>query len=171
MSRLLELEGEENLTCNLIQVDDDGIPELAAGVDGYYTDLYTYHGGTVYMLMDHWAYGAMGNAGYEYAPGKNSLRNYNSDYAGAIVYTTYMEISDRHTLDVTVQIETFNFDDVNENGVPDEDEMGSMGRYGISYIDGREASAEECAALDAGGYEPIPGDMSLQELRAELQKG
>lgn len=123
------------------------------------------------MLMDHWAYGAMGNAGYEYAPGKNSLRNYNSDYAGAIVYTTYMEISDRHTLDVTVQIETFNFDDVNENGVPDEDEMGSMGRYGISYIDGREASAEECAAFDAGGYEPIPGDMSLQELRAELQKG
>lgn len=171
VSRLLELEGEENLTCNLIQVDDDGIPELAAGVDGYYTDLYTYHGGTVYMLMDHWAYGAMGNAGYEYAPGKNSLRNYNSDYAGAIVYTTYMEISDRHTLDVTVQIETFNFDDVNENGVPDEDEMGSMGRYGISYIDGREASAEECAAFDAGGYEPIPGDMSLQELRAELQKG
>lgn len=170
VSRLLEMQGEEDLTCNLIQVDGDGIPELAAGVNGYYTDLYTYHDGTVYMLMDHWAYGAMGNAGYDYAPGKNSLRNYNSDYAGAIVYTTYMEISDRHTLDITVQIETFYFDDVNGNGVPDEDEMESAGRYSVSYIDGKTVTEEECVSCDAGGYEPVPGDMSLQELRTELRR-
>lgn len=168
--RLLELEGEESLTCNLIQVDEDGIPELAAGVNGYYTDLYTYHDGTVYTLMDHWAYGAMGNAGYEYAPGKNSVRNYDSDYAGAILYTTYMEISDRHTLDVAVQIETYNFDDANGNGTPDEDELESVGQYGVSYIDGKEVTEKECASYDAGGYTPIPGDMTLPELRAALEK-
>ena len=46
----------------LIHVDDDGIPELAAGVNGYYTSLYTWKDGKLYALMEHWAYGAMGNA-------------------------------------------------------------------------------------------------------------
>ena len=167
-ARLGELESAGEQAYGLIHVDDDGIPELAAGVNGYYTSLYTWKDGKLYALMEHWAYGAMGNAGYEYAPKKNNIRNYNSDYAGAILYTTYMEIGSQHTLDITAEIKTMNFDDVNQNGIPDEDELESAGMYGISYIDGKEASEEECAAYDAGEYEMILGELSLDELIAEL---
>ena len=82
--------------------------------------------------------------------------------------STYMEIGSQHTLDITTEIKTMNFDDVNQNGMPDEDELESAGMYGISYIDGKEASEEECEAYDAGEYEMILGELSLDELIAEL---
>lgn len=164
VGRLSELESEDALAYDLIDFDGDDVPELVTGAAGYYVSLYTYENGTVYQLMDHWSYGAMGNAGYEYAPGKNSMRNYNSDYAGAILYTTYMTMNDRHELDTVVQIETYNFDDVNKNGFPDEEEEASLGAYSISYIDGQEASVQECASYDMGGYEYMEPKMSLEEL-------
>lgn len=153
---------------NLIYFDDDDIPELVAGEDGYYTSLYTYSDGEIYTLMEHWVYGAMGNAGYEYVPKKNSLRNYNSDYAGAIRYTTYMAISESHSMDIVAQIETFNFDDVNENGIPDEAESESIGKYKKSYIDGTEISEEEAEKYNAGKYEFISVSMTLEELETAL---
>ena len=168
VGRLCGLEGADGY--DLIYVDDDGTPELAACKKGYHVSLYTYEGGTVYNVMDRWAYGAMGNAGYEYLPRSNRLRNYNSDYAGAIMYATYMEISSRHSLETVSEIKTVNFDDVNGNGMPDPEEEGSIGYYGISYIDGREATDEECAALAAGEYEYIEGRMSLEELLRKLNQ-
>ena len=119
--------------------------------------------------MDGWRYGVMGNAGYEYQPGKNRLRNYNNDYAGAIVYATYMEMDDSHTMKTVAEIKTVNFDDANQNGMPDEDEMNSIGCYGISYINGREAAPEECAALDAGEYVFIQGTKRFEELKDALR--
>lgn len=169
VSRLSELESTGERQYNLIYFDGDDIPELVTGVDGYYVSLYTYHDGKVYTLMDCWGYGAMGNAGYEYAPGKNSLRNYNTDYAGAICYTTYMAVSDRYTMDVVAQIETYNFDDVNGNGMPDEGEYDSIGYYGVSYIDGVEVSDEKCKSYDVGGYEYIRAVMSCEALQTELK--
>lgn len=169
ISRLNELESSGSLQYNLIDFDGDDTPELVTGVEGYYISLYTYHDGTVYPLMDTWAYGAMGNAGYEYAPGKNSLRNYNNDYAGAIMYTTYMKIGTQHSLEMIAQIETLNFDDVNGNGIPDEEEEASFGCYSVSYIDGREVSPEECDSYNAGEYEYITPVMSIDELLAALQ--
>lgn len=159
-----------DLTYNLIDVDGSGVPELAAVKNGYYVSLYTWDNGNTYTLMDHWGYGAMGNAGYEYCPGKNSIRNYNTDYAGAILYTTYMKVGSQHTIDTVAEIVTYNFDDVNGNGIPDEEEESSMGLYSISYINGAEAAAEECAALNAGEYEYIQGVMSGEELREKLKE-
>ena len=120
--------------------------------------------------MDDWGYGAMGNHGYEYAPRQNSIRNYNADYAGAIMYTTYMQISERYTLDTVVSIETFNFDDVNGNGVPDEEEEDSMGLYSVDRIDGRDVTREEAASYDRGDYEAVVGEMNLAELEAALER-
>lgn len=168
VSRLCDLESAGREEYNLIYFDDDDIPELVAGVEGYYTSLYTYKDGTVYILMDRWAYGAMGNAGYEYCPEMNSMRNYNTDYAGAILYTTYMAVRDQNVMDVVVQIETLNFDDVNGDGVPNENESGSIGYYSASYIDGREVTGEECASYDMGEYEPITVNMSLEALGSKL---
>lgn len=164
--RLNELENAEEY--NLIYFDEDDIPELVTGVNGYYTSMYTYHNGNVYLLMDRWPYGAMGNAGYEYVPYKNSLRNYNSDFAGAIVYTTYMTIGEKYTMDVVEEIVTYNFDDSNGNGYPDADEEGSIGYYAVSYINGVQATAQECASYNVGEYEYIDVNMSLEDLRARL---
>ena len=170
VSRLCELENEEEMGYDLICFDEDDIPELVTGVAGYYVSLYTYHDGMIYRLMDCWPYGAMGNAGYEYAPGKNSLRNYNSDYAGAILYTTYMTMNEQYVLDTVVQIETCNFDDVNQNGFPDENEEESLGYYSVSHIDGIEVSEEECASYEAGEYEYMEPKMNMEELQERLNE-
>lgn len=169
VSRLCELESEGAMEYNLVYVDEDDIPELAAGVSGYYVSLYTYHDGKVYTLMDRWGYGAMGNSGYAYSPGRNSLRNYNTDYAGAILYTTYMTIGSSYSIDIEASLVTYNFDDVNENGRPDEDEMGSLGMYGITYMDGVEIGYDESIPYDVGGYEYIDVAMSREDLDSELE--
>ena len=173
VARLLDMSDEDGaynmtVTYGLIDVDGNGTPELTAGVDGYYTSLYTYSGGKVCTLIDKWSYGVMGNAGYEYAPGNNSLRNYNTDYAGAILYTTYMAVRDGNRLETVAEVKTVNFDDVNGNGVLDEDEIGSVGYYGVNYLNGKEASVEECSVYDAGEYEMIRGDLSLEGVLKEL---
>ena len=170
ISILSDLESDGREQYNLIYVDGDDIPELAVGVEGYYVSLYTYHDGKVYMLMDQWGYGAFGNAGYEYAPRKNNLRNDNADYAGLIVYTSYMKISDKYSLDVVAQIETYNFDDSNGNGMPDENEEGSAGYYSVSYLDGVEITDEVWASYNAGDYEFIVTTMSLGDLRTILMQ-
>lgn len=170
VSRLHELESEGREEYNLIYFDDDDIPELVAGVDGYYISMYTYSGGKVYTLMNRWGYGAMGNMGYEYSPGMNSLRNYNTDYAGAIVYTTYMTVDDSLCMDVFAQIKTYYFKDINGNGMPDGNELESADNYSRNYdvIAGREITDEEFASYDMGEYEPIIVNMSSEELRSEL---
>ena len=177
VARLYELEWGEagGQEYDLIYVDDSDIPELVAGVTGYYVSLYTYDNdsGKVYTLMDNWGYGAMGNAGYEYLPKMNILRNYNSDFAGAIMYTTYMNVTRgrQPMIDVLVQIETYNFDDVNHNGMPDQSEEASIGNYSVSYINGEEITAEEAESYDMGAlgeYEYIEGKMSFDELQSEL---
>lgn len=157
------------VTYDLIYVDEDDVPELAAGVSGYYMSLYTYKDGRLYTVMDKWAYGAGGNHGYEYAPKKNSLRNYNTDHAGLVLHTTYMTIGNSYTIDVAASIKTYNYDDANGNDYPDEEEMGSVGYYGISYINGVEATDEECLAYDAGEYEYISGGVTYEELKTLLK--
>lgn len=165
VSRLSTLESSAEIEYNLVYFDGDDVPELVTGLCGYYTSLYTYRDGTVYTLMDRWPYGAMGNHGYEYVPGKNNLRNYNTDFAGAILYTTYWAISKQHSMDIDVQIVTYNFDDANGNGQPDENEECD---YSVSYINGVEVSAEECDSYNVGEYEELEVGMSLEELRSKL---
>ncbi|MCI8743487.1 MAG: hypothetical protein HFG63_12845 [Lachnospiraceae bacterium] len=167
VARLCEVESDGNFRYDLIDFDGDGVLELMAGTDGSIS-LYTYSQGTVYTLMDQWSYGAMGNTGYEYSPGKNSLRNYNTDFAGAILYTTYMKAGQGHSLEPVARITFINFDDANGNGILDPDEEDSIGSYGISYIDGAVATEEQCAAYDAGGYVYMEPKMSFEELREVL---
>lgn len=170
VARLYEMEDSNERKYDLIYIDDDEIPELVAGVNGYYVSLYTYSEGKVYRLMDDWGYGAMGNFGYNYVPERNWLRNYNTDYAGAILYTTYMTVTQGNVIDVSMQIKVCNFDDTNGNGAPDGNEWESLGRSGAVYIDGEEVPEGEQILIPYEGeeYEFIEGRMSLDELLAEL---
>ncbi len=157
----------EATTYDLIYVNDDEIPELSTGVSGSWVNLYTYHDGTVYILMDQWSYGGGGNHGYEYSPRKNSILNYNSD--GLISYTTYMQITDQHTLEVSTQIKTYYFDDANGNGTLDESELASAEKYCASYANGREISAEEAASFAMGDYIYISPALDLADLHTQLK--
>lgn len=159
---------EEDSRYDLIYFDEDDTPELTAGVNGYYISMYTYADGTVYQLMGQWGYGAMGNSGYDYVPRGNSLRNYNTDYAGLILHTAYMRIGAQHSMETVVQIETYNFDDANGNGYPDEDEKDSVGKYGASYIDGKEVTPQECESYEGGEYQHMRTEKTMEEIKALL---
>lgn len=156
---------------DLIYVDEDDIPELVSGRNGYFVNLYTYRDGTLSMLMNHWAYGAMGNSGYDYAPRKNNMRNYNADQAGAIMNTYYMRINERGEMETPMWIESINYIDSNGNGMLDEDEEYGAGP---DYINGEKATPEEVeavyAAYDMGDYEPIKGRVTEEEMRKMLEE-
>jgi len=159
---------DNDLQYNLIYFDDNDIPELITGKNGFYISMYTYNDGEVYTLMDQWVYGAMGNAGYEYIPGKNNLRNYDNDLAGAICYITYMSINENYSIDVTAQIKRVNFDDKNQNDMIDEDERESAGKFHKIYIDDTEISEEEAESYNIGEYEYITPSMTLDEIKSAL---
>lgn len=173
VGKLKEMESDGEINYELVYFDEDDIPELVADDPGYFMSLYTYHDGKIYTLMNEWGYGAMGNSGYEYCPGKNSLRNYNTDYAGLILYTTYCSISSEYTMDTVVSIKTVNFDDANGNGIPDGDEEESFDYYSADYIDGVEITAEEYDSYSMGEYEWLGSgvnSMGLEELAASLNE-
>lgn len=156
---------------DLIYVDEDDIPELVSGRNGYFVNLYTYRDGTLSMPMNRWAYGAMGNSGYDYAPRKNNMRNYNADQAGAIMNTYYMRINERGEMETPMWIESINYMDENCNGMLDEDEEYGAGP---DYINGEKATPEEVEAVydayDMGDYAPIEGRVTEAEVRMLLEE-
>ena len=171
VGKLREAESEGTIKYNLIYFDEDDIPELVADDTGYFVSLYTYHVGKIYTLMDRWGYGAGGNHGYDYCPGKSSVRNYDTDYAGLILYTTYWKLGDGYELEHVVSIEFLNFIDENGNGRPDGDESETAGYGEKSYIDGVEITLEEEMSYSMGEYEWLgagKNDMDLEELTVAL---
>ena len=173
VAKLREMEGNEEIKYkyNLIYFDDDDIPELVEDDPGYYVSLYTYHDGKIYTLMDRWGYGAGGNHGYDYCPRKSSVRNYDADYAGLILHTTYWTLGDGYKLDRVVSIEFLNFIDANENGRPDGDEEETAGYGDKIYIDGVEITPEKEMSYSMGEYEWLGAsryDMNLEDLVATL---
>lgn len=164
---LSRLESENDLQYDLLYVDNDDIPELSSGSEGYYVSLYTFHDGTIHTLMDRWPYGAMGNIGYEYSPHNNNLRNENNDYAGLVHYTTYWKIHPSHELETVVTIETLHFDDPDGDHVPSNDE--EYLEEGTSFINGAAVTEADYAKYDAGDYEFLVPSKSYDEVMAELK--
>ncbi len=158
----------EEAKFSLVYFDEDDVPELAVSPFQTMLYMYTYHEGETIELIDGWGFGAMGNTGYVYVPYMNSLQNYNHDYAGLLGYTTYMSITPEKTLEITDVIETWNFNDLNGNGIPDEGEYDDELSYTAYYVDGVEITAEEAAAYAKGKYQPFGVDLTLEEFRAEL---
>lgn len=78
----------------LIYVDEDDIPELAAGRQEYYVSVFSYGPKGITTIVDQCVYGAMGIAGYEYSPRDNVMRVYDSDFAGAIRWLDYWMIGE-----------------------------------------------------------------------------
>lgn len=156
---------------SLIDYDGDDMPELVAEVNSLIT-MYTYKDGNVYKLIDDWGYGAGGNHGYEYVPGKGVIRNYNTDYAGLIIYETYINISleNEEVIEDKYYLKQTFFDDANNNGVPDDGEaIGD--EYVRYYIEEKEVtSAEYSQASTVDGFENLAGETKIHQFTWALEK-
>ena len=163
---ILRLYMPDSVTYDLIQLDDDGIPELVL-VNGFNIYIYTYKDGTLYQAMDGWGYGAGGNPGIEYCPGKNGIRAYYSEQAGAIHGAVYYEMNRDHEVTQYGSIKVYAFIDTNHNDYPDEDE--EFEGDGPMFANGREIFTEkELEQFEKGDYEYISGRLTYKELLAEL---
>ena len=164
-----EAEGYE-LKYDLVYLDEDGVPELVVGHPGYSVSVYQYDGGTLYPVMDHWGYGAMGNHGYEYLPGGNVIRNYNADLAGAIMYVWYGRLGASREVESYYDepLSMWLFRDLNGNYQMDEDEPYSDERF--YYYGDKEITPEEFDTyLIPGDYQELVGSQSAACLLAQLQ--
>ena len=155
---------------NLIYFDNNDTPELVAAVNGYRMSVYTYDSGKIYTLMDDWLYGASGNAGYEYIPRQNVLHNQNADFAGAIVYKTYLKINGHFEFENynSDNLSIWLFEDKDGNGAPSEDESIDGKHYYLG--ENRITENEFNSYLITGDYEYIEGSMTAEEIITELGK-
>ncbi|MBQ9990422.1 MAG: hypothetical protein IJP31_05710 [Lachnospiraceae bacterium] len=85
-NRQINLDPETG-TFGLIYVDEDDIPELVLGKNGWWLELYTYVEGQGVKRVDSFDYGIGGRGPGEYIPGKNLIRIQDSDLGGDITYT------------------------------------------------------------------------------------
>ncbi len=167
--------GTDGFQYDLIWFDDDDIPELVAGLNGYYVSMYTYdeESDEVFCVLDDWGYGVGGNAGYEYIPRGNTLRNYDSDYAGMIRYTYFARIGSSHELEEIGTIEEDYYIDLNGDGEPswDPDEYTDEVQRYYNLTDGREISEEEYRRLvSTGDFEMIEGRYSADRMKSLLNE-
>ncbi len=156
----------------LIDGNGDDIPELVIDNLGYSVSLYSFENGIVHCLMYQWAYGAGGNYGYMYAPGKNVYINHNSDYAGAVQYDSYMSSREGTEISTDYYVESLYFKDTDGDRSPSEEELSAtdeMDVFNAFYYNStdEEMSEDEIKAkvdeFDTYQYEEVTGDVSYDD--------
>lgn len=167
--KVQELAAENgDLQFALIDLTGKDIPELVAESSGYFVKVFFYDDGEV-LGGDTWAYGAAGNMGYEYLPGENVIRNYNSDYAGDIQYESYAALGSAGELSPLPndQLSIRYFRDSNGNGYPDDDEP--FLEEPLYYVGDSEVSKDVYTSHQiTGEFEWLGGDKSAEEMMALL---
>ena len=174
--RITNLDGDYSY--NLIYIDEDDVPELVVDNYGYYLYLYTYKDGHVVPFGDEFGYGAGGVADYEYSPKKNCIRYWNNDYAGIVCYLDFLSIHDNKMVeDYTCQMD--NYDDLDGNGYPSEDEMteealanatGATSYYANDKSLSQDAIEKKIEELQEYQYETIHGRYDSVEFYDVLYK-
>lgn len=160
---------------DLIYFNEDDIPELVTGLNGYYVNLYTYKDGSVEQIIDQWGYGAGGNHGYDYLERQSIIYNINSDMAGAEQYETYMKWDS-----ITNEIKDMNdqylmmrfYYDVNGDGNTDWSDIDEGGYTETpTYLYGdKEVTEEEYKSHRVEGeFKTIYGEMTYDEIVQKLQ--
>lgn len=166
--KVLELAAEySDAQFALIDLTDHDDLDLAVLDLGYCVSVYTWSGERLIPVMEQWAYGAGGNQGYEYLPGQNVIRNYNSDFAGAIVYENYLYLNSAYEPQwpsAEEQLCVYYFHDANGNGWPDENEPFTE-EDPFYYYGGAAVTREEYASHQVPGeFLWIVGDQSAEEI-------
>ncbi len=166
-----------NYDYDLIDTDGDDTPEFVVSAGGS-VSLYTYENNRLNCLMHSWPYGAMGNIGYEYAPGKGVFFNLNNDFAGLIQNETYMIKREGQGLTADFIVENLMFDDKDGNGEPSDDEtegMEEMEVFSSTYYNytGEDLTDEEIkekiALFNTYSFEELYGTKTYDEIMNDLK--
>ncbi len=157
----------------LIDCDADDIPELVINNRGYNVSLYSFENGNIHCLMYQWAYGAGGNYGYMYAPGKGVFTNHNNDYAGAVQYDSYMTSHEGHEITTDYYVEYIMFKDTDGDRMPSEKELSAndaLDVFEAYYYNCTDADMSEdeieakIAEYDTYEYKDVTGNMNYDDL-------
>ena len=177
IAKLYNMSGD-NYVYGLIDADGDDVPELVIDGRGYNVSLYSFENGIIHCLMYKWAYGAGGNYGYWYAPGKGLYVNHDNDYAGAVQYDSYMTSHEGNEVSTDYYVESLYFKDTDGDRTPSEEELSAteeMQPFEEYYRNctGIEMSEDEIKAVidEYSTYpkEELTGDMSYEELINSLK--
>lgn len=158
--------GDTDMQFALIDLTKSDILELVAD-SGLEISVYTWADGEVVPIMEHEPYGH-GGMGYAYLPGKEILRSNFFIMAGAIQYETYYGINSAHELtELSMdELSIWAFEDVNGDGMPDENEPIST-HY---YVGDTEVTEDVYDSYRIqGDYEWIAGDKSAKEILSILE--
>ena len=161
-----------NLTCDLIYFNNDDIPDLVIGNLGHWVSLYMYENGTVYNPINKWVYGAGGNTGYEYQEKRALIRNYNSDYAGAIITTSLFVLNSNRKFDSFSNTQRGTTGENIDTAVINE----TLESYGGYYYNENKITEQEYnsklkkLSIDINGtnFKELSGSKSVQEIKKQL---
>ncbi len=161
------------LKYDLVFINDDNIPELVVNGEGAKMRLYTYDSGEVLYALDTaedvgWPFESAGNAGYEFLPRENAVRNFNSDFSGLIRYVFFHELDEAtHKLVSKYSEELYeaHYDDKNNNNEIDDDERDEYIEEARYFYGDKVLSGDEWATYNIeGSYEVLEGTKKAEEI-------
>ena len=171
----------DGFTCSLIDYDVSLELELLIDIDKELT-LYTYETeyGRLYKIIDKLDYGQFSSGEYEYTHISHAVTRVDKEYDGLIMYETVLlyalDVSEENMDTCNLRENIYNlrqtfFDDVNENGIPDEGEATGE-EYIRYYVNDKRVYGLEYynAARPQGDKYPFKGELSLHETRLELYR-
>ena len=171
LARLYNLKG---ILCDysefdLIYADEDDIPELVAKKTICEVSLITFEDGHLHYLIHNWGFGAFGNPGYFYAPGKGIYYNFNSN--ADCSYESFMSKRDIGEIETDYWSEgDFNCSFENDIyvAVPVEGAVIYHNETEKAMTD--EELIAEIEKMRSNKFELIDGKLDYEELLAKLQK-
>lgn len=155
IQKVQELAAENSdFKFGLIDLISNNAYALVADLPGYYVNVYVYDNGNVKPIMEEWGYGAGGNQGYQYLPGKNIILNTTLGGAGREVYETYMCVDSNNKV-----VNVYDYD--------------LCSSYPSSYYYGdTEISEYEYSCYQVHGeYNEITGNLSADDMISTLNGG
>lgn len=174
-----DLSSLGNLKYDLVFFNDDNIPELVVSYPEGSTALYTYDAGEViYTLKDDemgiddergLGFGVGGNAGYEFIPRANVMRNFNNEYAGLYRWITYRQIDPKTHMLVNKYESS-----LGEKHFEGDDPAEAMENYveePTAYFMGEKeiSSGEYASYLVDGDFEELHGTKAYQAMLDKLE--
>ena len=148
-----------------LRINDD-VPELLVNGPCSNMSMYTYDNGKVYVPMDCLPYGAGGNYGYQFLEKQNLMVNYDSDYAGLVVNTSYFRVNKKKELEL-IYILTSSYEDEEGNVISNADPEHydeNEEHYYISYIQDEDDNGKQ---ITLGEYNRLLKDSEFVMMTGE----
>ena len=113
-----------------------------------------------------------GNAGYDYIPRGNVIRNYSTAFAGLIRYVQYSKLENNQMVRINKgDLTECHFVDANNNGSVDENEMNSYVDEPTKYYIGEKevSSGDYYAQMIEGDFDELTARKSYSDFKAALE--